>query len=123
DNGTQSAVQAKEENGKLAVVGPETRETVTGPILPSTHWNAQVIAAARVLNTLDGKIDPVKLVAMAVEPVATGAGPRQATHYRYTGDIHAESWYDEAGHWLKLRFPGKDGTLIDYVCVRCFAAP
>ena len=64
---------------------------MTGPILPSTHWNAQVIAASRVLNTLDGKIDAIKLEPVGQEFVATGAGPRPATHYRYTGDIQAET--------------------------------
>jgi hypothetical protein len=124
DNGKPSSVQAKEEeDGKLAVIGPDSRETVEGPILPSSHWNAQVIDASRVLNTLNGKIDQVKLVPLGVETVPVGAASREATHYRYTGALNPESWYDAEGHWLKLRFPGKDGTLIDYVCVRCVAAP
>jgi hypothetical protein len=124
DNGTSHSVQAKAQDGKLAVTGPEApREPVTLPILPSTHWNAQVITASRVLNTLSGKINQIKLVPEGAETVPAGAAQLAATHYRYTGDIQAESWYDADGHWVKLRFPGTDGTLIDYVCVRCVAAP
>jgi hypothetical protein len=123
DNGTKTAVNAKEEDGKLAVTGPAAHEVISGFILPSTHWNAQVIGATRVLNTLSGKIDAVKLVPSGVESVPVGSTTRQATHYRYTGAISAESWYDADGHWLKLRFPGTDGTPIDYVCERCVAAP
>jgi len=123
DNGKPSSVQAKEEDGKLAVVGPEAHETVARPILPSSHWNAQVIDASRVLNTLNGKIDEIKLVPLGVEAVPVGAASREAMHYRYTGALNPESWYDADGHWLKLRFAGKDGTPIDYVCVRCVAAP
>ena len=124
DDGTPHSVQAKAEGGKLSVVGPEApHEPVTLPILPSTHWNAQVITASRVLNTLSGKVNQIKLVPVGVESVPVGSAQRQATHYRYTGDIQAESWYDSDGHWLKLRFPGTDGTPIDYVCVRCVAAP
>jgi len=121
DNGTPHSVKATEQDGKLSVTGPDAHETVTGPILPSTHWNAQVIQATRVVNTLNGKIDAIKLVPQGQELVPVGNAQRQATHYAYTGDIKAESWYDAEGHWVKLRFPGTDGTLIDYVCVRCVA--
>ena len=123
DNGTPSTVKAERSGGKLDVTGPAGHETVTGSILPSTHWNPQTIEASRLINTLDGKIDTVKLVPEGVESVSVGSGTVQATHYRYTGDIQAESWYDAAGHWVKLRFPGKDGTFIDYVCVTCGATP
>lgn len=124
DNGKAQSVQAKARDGKLSVTGPEApSEPVTLPILPSTHWNAQVITATRVLNTLSGKINQIKLVPVGVESVPVGAAQRQATHYRYTGDIQAESWYDSDGHWVKLRFPGTDGTPIDYVCIRCIAGP
>jgi hypothetical protein len=122
DNGTKTAIEAKEDDGKLAVTAPDAHEVIAGFILPSTHWNAQVITASRVLNTLNGKVDDIKLVPVGMETVPVGGGTRQAMHYRYTGAIKAESWYDAAGHWLKLRFPGTDGTLIDYVCERC-AAP
>ena len=121
DNGTPRKVEAKMTAAGLAVTGPAASETIARPILPSTHWNPATIAADRLLNTLSGKVDQVKLVPEGVETVPTGAGPRPATHYLYTGEIHAESWYDADGHWLKLRFPGKDGTPIDYVCVRCLA--
>jgi hypothetical protein len=123
DDGTQSSVEAVAQDDKLAVTGPEFHGLVPLPILPSTHWNAEVISADRVLNTISGKIDAIKLVPQGIESVPTNAGPRQATHYLYTGDIQAESWYDSDGHWLKLRFPGKDGTPIDYVCARCVAPP
>jgi hypothetical protein len=122
DNGTKTAVAAKETQGTLTVTGPAGSTTVAGAILPSTHWNPQTITADRVLNTLNGKIDSIHLVPQGIETVPTGAGPRAAMHYLWTGEIKAESWYDTEGHWLKLRFPGTDGTPIDYVCVRCLAA-
>ncbi|HUB97958.1 MAG TPA: DUF6134 family protein [Stellaceae bacterium] len=123
DNGTVSKVTARRTGDTLDVTGPKGHETVTGAILPSTHWNPQTIAADQLLNTLDGTISKVKLMSQGTESVPVGAGRVQATHYLYTGDIKAESWYDAAGHWVKLRFPGKDGSEIDYVCVACGAKP
>ena len=123
DNGTKSTVNAKEDGGKLVVTGPDAHEDIAGFILPSTHWNPMVISADRVLNTLSGKVNDIRLVPLGVESVPVGDKTLQATHYRYTGDITAESWYDAKGQWVKLRFPGKDGTLIDYVCEHCTASP
>jgi len=123
DNGTKTAIHAKDDDGKLAVTGPDAHEDIAGFILPSTHWDAAVIGAHRVLNTLSGKVSDIRLVPLGVESVPVGAQTKTATHYRYTGDITAESWYDAEGHWVKLRFPGKDGSIIDYVCERCAAAP
>jgi hypothetical protein len=121
DNGTQHSVKAAAQDGKITITGPAAHETVAEPILPSTHWNAQVIDASRVINTLNGKVNDIRLVPQGQESVPVGGGQADAAHYRYSGDIQAESWYDSAGHWVKLRFPGTDGKTIDYVCVRCIA--
>lgn len=123
DDGTKAAVSAKDDDGKLVVTGPAAHEDIAGFILPSTHWDAAVIGANRVLNTLSGKVSDIRLVPAGIESVPVGSQMKAATHYRYTGDITAESWYDAEGHWLKLRFLGKDGSVIDYVCERCVAAP
>lgn len=123
DNGTVAKVDARQEDGELAITGPKTHETAKLPLLPSTDWNAQVITADRVLNTLDGTVDGIKLVPVGVESVPVGGGRRQAMHYHYTGKIKADGWYDAQGHWVKLRFPGTDGTQIDYVCRICIAPP
>ena len=42
-----------------------------------------------------------------------------ATRYAYSGDLKADVWYDDAGRWVKLRFRGRDGSVIEYVCRRC----
>jgi hypothetical protein len=119
DNGTLHSVKAAAQDGKITITGPDAHETVAEPILPSTHWNAQVIDASRVINTLNGKVDDIKLVPQGQESVPVGGGQDEATHYVYSGEIQAESWYDAAGHWVKLRFPGTDGKTIDYVCAHC----
>ena len=46
-----------------------------------------------------------------------------ATRYAYTGDLDNEVWYDDVGRWVKMRFKGRDGSTIDYVCRRCQGGP
>ena len=51
--------------------------------------------------------------------VATERGPVMATRYAYSGELQTEVWYDECGRWVKMRFAGRDGSIIDYVCRQC----
>ena len=46
----------------------------SGPLLPTNHWNASVLDANRVLNTLTGDVHKVRIVAVGRELVATEQG-------------------------------------------------
>ena len=77
----------------------------------SNHWNPSVIYANRVFNTLTGKASKIDVAFIAEELLGNGI---KASHYRYSGDITADTWYDTSGKWVKLSFAGKDGSLIEY---------
>ncbi len=77
----------------------------------SNHWNPAVVNATRVFNTLTGKASNVSVAVIGEETIGNGI---TATHYQYSGDINADSWYDANGKWVKLSFAGKDGSLIEY---------
>ena len=119
DNGERWSMTARGQDGVLKVTGPADSYTVDRRVFPTNHWNAEVIRSSAVLNTLTGKVNNVAIERVGTETVPTGTGPRRATHYRFTGELHTEVWYDDAGRWVKLRFPSKDGSTIDYVCRRC----
>jgi hypothetical protein len=53
------------------------------------------------------------------EFVDTERGPVMATRYAYHGDLETEVWYDDFGRWVKMRFAGRDGSTIEYVCTLC----
>ncbi|MEC9346876.1 MAG: DUF6134 family protein [Pseudomonadota bacterium] len=120
DDGTQRAIQAELHGDSVIVDGPKGLRQVTAPLWPSNHWHPGVLAERRVLNTLTGGIDTVRITPGTSEPVDTNAGPVTARRYVYSGDLHdVVAWYDAAGRWVRLRFLGKDGTPIDYVCEQC----
>lgn len=119
DNGERWSMAAHGQGGALKVSGPAGNYVIHRRVFPTNHWNADVIRTHAVLNTLTGRVDKVTVERVGRESVQTGTGPRQATHYRFKGDLKTEIWYDDAGRWVKLRFPSKDGSVIDYVCQRC----
>ena len=111
------------ENDKTSDVGLSSNgdlsntNTLTGPLqvtrlnYTSNHWNPDVVNASRVFNTLTGEASEVTVELIGEETVANDI---VAKHYRYSGDIKADTWYDASGKWVKLSFAGKDGSLIEY---------
>lgn len=123
DNGNQSKILATRAENTMRIEHAGGRLETAAPLFPTNHWNAKVLGARRVLNTLTGRVNEVRIVPRGRETVATERGPVPATRYAYTGDLDNEVWYDDVGRWVKMRFKGRDGSTIDYVCRRCQGGP
>lgn len=123
DDGKAMTMTVRRDGDALAVESPKGSFTVDGTMMPTNHWHPRVLEQSTVLNTLTGGPNAVTITPMGQETVSTGAGPRKATRYRYTGQLEVESWYDETGRWVKLAFMGRDGSEISYVCTQCGPPP
>ena len=119
DNGDKFQLEANRLGDVTEIRSDAGRTEFSGPLFPTNHWNANVIDASRVLNTLTGKVNAVRIESRGQERVTTERGEVEATRYAYTGELKTEVWYDERGRWVKMRFAGKDGVPIEYVCRRC----
>ncbi len=123
DDGDINEVNVSRTSYALAVKNGSKVEMVSGQTYPTTHWNPGVLGSTRVINTITGSINTVSIENKGTSTVVTGDAERQATHYAYHGDLTTEVWYDAAGRWVKMRFPGTDGTMIEYRCVQCGPLP
>ena len=119
DDGDEIQMTASRRGDSVHGVGPNGNFTTASPIFPTNHWNAAVIGQTRVLNTLTGRVNTVAITAQEVDTVPTENGSIQATRFAYSGDLDNEVWYDDEGRWVKMRFTGRDGSTIEYVCSRC----
>lgn len=119
DDGERAVVRARRIGGRLRVSGPGGMIWSPSDVIPTNHWNPAVLDRRQVLNTLTGALNRVSIADLGTTSVRTEDGARSARHFRYSGDLEVESWYDVAGRWIKLRFLGKDGSTIEYVCRRC----
>lgn len=122
ENGDETRVVAQREGEMLIVDGPSGRLDADFGILPTDHWHPDVLGATRVLNTIKGTVDDVEIIDEGIEEILTAAGPLVAKHYRYTGDLKNNVWYDSSRRWVKMRFEAEDGSIIDYVCKTCNAS-
>ena len=120
DDGQLFTMLVKRIESKMHVELQDQSYTTVAPIVPTNHWNSHVLKYNRVLNTLTGKVNEVKLISKGRELVSSERGEVAANRYLYTGDLEdTEVWYDDAGRWVKLRFLGRDGTPVEYVCQKC----
>ena len=119
DDGKTSFVTLSREENLIYVKNSIETYTVPTPLFPTNHWNPDVLQEKRVLNTLTGQINNVNIKLLGNDDVITENGKIKANYYRYTGDLNTEVWYDADSRWVKMRFEGKDGSKIEYRCIRC----
>lgn len=119
DNGDKTSVSVAKQDNKLQIVGPDSSEEAAVGLFPTTHWNGNVVGATQIINTITGVVNNVTMVDKGRTDVPTGETTRPATHFAYEGDLKTEVWYDDDGRWVKMRFPGTDGTMIEYRCQVC----
>jgi len=119
DDGTLFSMTANQQDQRLHIASGSEKYEARLPVYPTNHWNSEVLNQSQVLNTLTGRINNVTIRNMGKEDVMTEGGIIQATRYSYSGDLTNDVWYDAKGRWVKLRFEGRDGSLIEYVCRRC----
>lgn len=121
-NGKVRTVTASLKDGMLVGNGPDGPLRAPSGTYPTDHWNAGVIGSNKLINTINGRVNDVRLVPKGYEQVPTERGPVKARRYQYEGEIENEVWYDADGRWLHMRFLGEDGSVIEFKCVKCFPA-
>ncbi len=120
DGPDRTIFRAKRRDTKLNVVLADNAYQVTGNIISTNHWNADVVSQNKVLNTLTGNVNDVIITPKGAETIEVTDGSLKANRYDYSGDLTDTSvWYDEKGRWVKLRFLARDGSEIEYRCRTC----
>ena len=115
DNGTKYTVQAKRTPAGIDVQRSSGHEVMPTGVLPSSHWNVRQISQSSLLNTQNGNQAQVKVTPLGREKIKTASSWIDATHYRYSGDVTKDQWFDDRGRWVKTTFPASDGSTIEYI--------
>ena len=118
-DGKVGLVSAQRSNGLIRITDPDGSKEVVSDIFPTNHWNVAVTQSAEVLNTITGQVNKVSMRNLGLETITAEGIKIKARRWAYTGDLQNEVWYDDEGRWVKMRFAGKDGSSIEYVCTKC----
>jgi len=115
DNGSVSnATLLAQNDGGVQLTNSEGTSNVGALPFSSNHWNAEVVSANTIFNTLTGKLNTVEIANLGAERLRANGMEVAATRYRYSGDFAADVWYDDRDRWVKLEFKNDDGSLISY---------
>jgi len=114
ENTIVSATKNETGSGYTLKNNGELRQ-VTTSVFTSNHWHAGVIGSEQIFNTLTGNLNKVEIASLGVETLDLPGGPKQATRFRYSGELQLDTWYGEDGRWLQLAFEGSDGSEIKYI--------
>lgn len=120
-NELKSVAAITREDGQSNTVTYEASESGKKMAYASNHWHAGVLSTQSVFNTITGNISQVSLARIGVDVLNIQSSKVPTTHYRYSGDIEADVWYDDEGLWAKLQFKGEDASVISYerACTNC----
>jgi hypothetical protein len=113
DNGESYFVHVERTPEGLRV---ETRDGVTlasGDVVPTSYWNYDIVEADKVLSTQRGEILEVSTELVGEEEIWVEGEAIPARHYRMTGELELDLWYDADDQWVKTAFVVR-GEQIEY---------
>jgi len=84
-------------------------------ILPASLWDEDIVRSGRLINTVDGKIMSVRVADLGMDSVDTKRGKISAHHYRMSGGLARDLWFDAGGNLAHVVFKADDGSTITYL--------
>jgi hypothetical protein len=94
---------------------PHQLNTESNGVLPASLWNNDIVQSSTLLNTIDGAMMNVRTADLGSETVQTKRGNVAAHHYRLTGGLARDVWYDGDGNLTQVMFKADDGSTVMYI--------
>lgn len=109
--------------GKMTAIASDTNDNGTPHqlkqpgqgLLPASLWNDDIVKSRKLLNSIDGKVMSVHVTDLGMQAVPSGHGQINAHHFRISGDLERDVWYDDAGNLAHVSFKADDGSTVTYV--------
>ncbi|HEY9536420.1 MAG TPA: DUF6134 family protein [Kiloniellaceae bacterium] len=112
DDGTRWRVQAERRNGMLRGSVNGAGFEAPGSILPASLWHPDTTKAQALLDTIDGRVKTVDCRDLGEEAVPVAGAETAARHFRLTGEIERDVWYDANCAIARVTLRGRDGSRI-----------
>ena len=114
DNGERHKVEARRIHATLrTTVDGKTTDYPEMP--PASLWHALPLAAALVLDPVDGTPTPISTTDAGWETLGVRGKPTHVHHWVWSGGLNRDLWYDDKDTLVQIRVLGDDGSEITYV--------
>lgn len=97
----------------LMLDGPKGKSTAPPVTMISGYWNMATIHQAALIDSEDATLVPIKIDGGEAAKITIDDRRYDTRHYRITGELARELWYDSDGLMIKMRAIGSDGSVID----------
>lgn len=113
NDGSPQFMKAERQSAGLVVVGSKTdRYTAPPHVFATTYWNKAALQN-QVINSEDGRLFRVNPMQMDEDTVPVGSGSTlRARHFRLSGDLPLDLWYDGSGQWAHMIFTRSNSNII-----------
>ncbi|MBS0243451.1 MAG: hypothetical protein JSS20_14835 [Proteobacteria bacterium] len=114
DNGDKHQLSVSGDGNALRVEADGKRRMADKALLPASLWSASIVKQSSLLNTVKGSLMNVRIAEIGEEAIPRHSSKLSARHFRMTGDLERDLWYDAAGTLVRLQMKGSDGSLVVY---------
>lgn len=104
DDGTAERVSARRTAEGLEISGSKYSGVQTGSVATTTYWAQAFLSRPVWISTQDGTPYAVQAENAGREVLETPSGPVPCTHWRITGDLPLDLYYDDQGEWIANAF-------------------
>lgn len=116
-DGKVSTVRAARSGGSLAIDSSNGPRSASGMVAPANPWRIEAMAAGKLLDVVAGDIKAVTITEIGAARIKVAGRSVTTRHFRISGSMRREVWYDGTGVAVKMRFfHGNDVidmTLVD----------
>ncbi len=112
DNGKAHAVTASAGADKTTIVADGKSIEAPGSVIPASFWNMSLLARTAFFHTENGLPLKIAVADLGNEQLSTRMGPKLAHHFRLTGGLERDLWFDQNGTPLRYQLKGTDNSLI-----------
>lgn len=97
----------------LTAEGPKGKAVAPLGMMISGYWNMATVRQTALIDSENVAIVPIKVLGGEAASLTIGERKFATRHYRITGELARELWYDKDGLLIKMRTIGSDGSVID----------
>lgn len=111
DNGTKHTVTALADAEKIELTIDGKQSEVASDVIPASLWNKAVLERTMLFDSETGRQLSVKVTDLGDEPLVQNGATIEAHHYKVSGDLNRDLWFD-GNNLVRIKLFGSDHSTI-----------
>jgi Family of unknown function (DUF6134) len=114
DNGVKHSVQVHRDGATLDLRADLASSSVAQTSLSGSQWYEPHFESATLIHNVDGRLLHVTARKLGTETIRVGAVQIETRHYRFSGDVSDDFWFDTEGLLVQRRLVAHDHSVVQF---------